>query len=92
MDVKGGGRGEGQNGGDVADDATGAIFHRVVGSCFVRLHRRMMKRSTPLSVIMTSPWSENFDHEMSGTHVGVSQQDIPNPGFLERSHKIYGTG
>ena len=36
MDVKGGGQGEGQNGGDVADDATGAIFHRVVvGSCFV---------------------------------------------------------
>ena len=36
MDVKGGGQGEGQNGGDVADDATGAIFHRVVGSCFER--------------------------------------------------------
>ena len=30
MDVKGGGQGEGQNGGDVADDATGAIFHDVV--------------------------------------------------------------
>ena len=62
MDVKGGGEREGQNGGDVADDATGAIFHRVVGSSFVRLHRHKMERSTPSSMIMKSPWSENFDH------------------------------
>ena len=45
-------------------------------SCFVRLHRDIMERSTPLNIFLQTLWSEKFHHQTSGTHVNVSTHPI----------------